>query len=67
MHERDASVSDGIACRLEMLLKGLRVDTVYMAGGLTDVCIHYTVVDAHQMDYRIRVVKDAIAGSCEEV
>lgn len=48
---------------LEILLKGLRVDTLYMIGGLTDVCVHYTAVDAHQHDYRIRVVTDAVAGS----
>ncbi len=50
---------------LEILLKGLGVDTLFMIGGLTDVCIHYTAVDAHQNDYRIRVVKDAVAGSSE--
>ncbi len=37
-----------------------------MIGGLTDVCIHYTAVDAHQNDYHIHVVKDAVAGSSEE-
>lgn len=51
---------------LEILLRGLRVDTLYLIGGLTDVCIHYTAVDAHQHDYHIRVVTDAVAGSSEE-
>lgn len=51
---------------LEILLKGLRVDTLYMIGGLTDVCVHYTAADAHQKDYYIRVVTDAVAGSCKE-
>ena len=51
---------------LEILLKGLHVDTVYLIGGLTDVCIHYTAVDAHQHDYHIKVVTDAVAGSSEE-
>lgn len=51
---------------LEILLKGLKVDTLYLIGGLTDVCIHYTAVDAHQNDYFIRVVTDAVAGSSEE-
>ena len=54
------------ATDLEILLKGLKVDTLYMIGGLTDVCIHYTAVDAHQHDYRIRVVTDAVAGSSVE-
>ncbi len=51
---------------LEILLKGLKVDTLYLIGGLTDVCIHYTAVDAHQKDYHIKVVTDAVAGSSEE-
>ena len=51
---------------LEILLKGLHVDTLYLIGGLTDVCIHYTAVDAHQHDYHIRVVTDAVAGSSDE-
>lgn len=51
---------------LEILLKGLGIDTLYLIGGLTDVCIHYTAVDAHQHDYHIRVVTDAVAGSSQE-
>ena len=51
---------------LEILLKGLRVDTLFLIGGLTDVCIHYTAVDAHQHDYHIRVVTDAVVGSSDE-
>ncbi|WP_418463263.1 isochorismatase family protein [Frisingicoccus sp.] len=54
------------ATDLEILLKGLGVDTLYLIGGLTDVCIHYTAVDAHQNDYHIRVVTDAAAGSNEK-
>lgn len=54
------------ATDLEILLKGLGVDTLYMIGGLTDVCIHYTAVDAHQNDYHIHVVTDAVAGSSKE-
>ncbi len=51
---------------LEILLKGLHVDTLYLIGGLTDVCIHYTAVDAHQHDYFIKVVTDAVTGSSKE-
>lgn len=51
---------------LEILLKGLHVDTLYLIGGLTDVCIHYTAADAHQHDYYIKVVTDAVAGSSRE-
>ena len=39
---------------------------LYLIGGLTDVCIHYTAVDAHQHDYYVKVVTDAVAGSSKE-
>ena len=51
---------------LEILLKGLGADTLILIGGHTDVCIHYTFVDAHQHDYFCRVVEDAVAGSSKE-
>jgi len=51
---------------LEILLKGLKVDTIIMCGGLTDVCVHYTFVDGHQQDYFCRVVEDCVAGSSIE-
>ncbi len=51
---------------LEILLKGLKVETLVLIGFLTDVCIHYTGADAHQHDYRIRVVRECVAGSSLE-
>lgn len=48
---------------LEIVLKAYRADTVVLVGGLTDVCIHYTAVDAHQHDYHVRVVVDGVGGS----
>jgi len=51
---------------LEILLKGLRADTLVLVGGHTDVCVHYTFVDAHQHDYFCRVVEDCVAGSSLE-
>jgi len=50
----------------EILLKGLKVDTLLMVGGLTDVCVHYTFVDGHQSDYFCRVIEDCVAGSSVE-
>ncbi|MDA8747635.1 cysteine hydrolase [Litoreibacter sp.] len=47
----------------EILLKGLKVDTLIMVGGLTDVCVHYTFADGHQHDYFCRVIEDCVAGS----
>jgi len=51
---------------LEILLKGLDADTLILIGGHTDVCVHYTFVDAHQHDYFCRVVEDGVAGSSTE-
>lgn len=51
---------------LEILLKGLKAETLILVGGLTDVCVHYTFVDAHQSDYFCRVIEDCVAGSSEE-
>ena len=53
------------ATDLEILLKGLGVDTLLLCGGLTDVCVHYTFVDGHQSDYFCRVIEDCVAGSSE--
>jgi len=49
----------------EILLKGLKADTLLLCGGLTDVCVHYTFVDGHQSDYFCRVIEDCVAGSSE--
>lgn len=50
----------------EILLRGLKVDTLILCGGLTDVCVHYTFVDGHQSDYFCRVIDDCVAGSSED-
>ena len=50
----------------EILLKGLKVDTLLLCGGLTDVCVHYTFADGHQSDYFCRVIEDCVAGSSLE-
>ena len=49
----------------EILLRGLKIDTLLLCGGLTDVCVHYTFVDGHQHDYFCRVIEDCVAGSSE--
>ncbi|MCY7289011.1 MAG: cysteine hydrolase [Cryobacterium sp.] len=50
---------------LEILLKGLKAETIILCGALTDVCVHYTFVDAHQHDYHVRVAADAVGGSSQ--
>jgi nicotinamidase-related amidase len=49
----------------EILLRGLKIDTLLLCGGLTDVCVHYSFVDGHQSDYFCRVIEDCVAGSSE--
>jgi len=48
---------------MEILLRGLKAETLIMVGGFTDVCVHYSFVDAHQGDYYCRVVEDCVSGS----
>lgn len=51
---------------LEILLKGLKAETLIMVGGMTDVCVHYTFADGHQHDYYCRVVADCVGGTSPE-
>jgi len=54
---------------LELLLNGLGVmagDTLIIVGDATNVCVHYTSAEAHQRDYRIRVVEECCAGTSLE-
>lgn len=48
---------------LEILLRGLKVDTLVLMGTITNVCVHYTAVDAHQRDYHFHVIEDCCIGS----
>ena len=54
------------ATDLDLLLRGLKVEKLYIVGFLTDVCVHYTCADAHQHDYQIKVIKEAVRGSSWE-
>ena len=55
-----------IGTDLEILLRGLKAETLILLGGLTNVCVHYTFADAHQKDYHCRVVEDCVGGSDRE-
>ncbi len=48
---------------LEILLKALKVNTLILVGALSDVCVHYSFVDAHQHDYHVYVVEECVIGS----
>ncbi len=51
------------ATELDLVLRSYGVQTLVLVGALTDVCVHYTFVDAHQHDYHCRVVTDCVGGS----
>jgi biuret amidohydrolase len=54
------------ATELDLVLRSYGAETLVLVGALTDVCVHYTAVDAHQHDYRIRVVVDCVGGSSHD-
>lgn len=64
VHKRRYSVFFGT--ETEILLKGLKAQTLIMIGGMTDVCVHYSFVDGHQHDYYCRVVADCVGGTSPE-
>ena len=47
------------------LLKGLGVDTLILTGVATDVCVRATAQDAHQLNYRVLVIPECVAGTTE--
>ncbi len=51
---------------MEILLKGLKAQTLIFVGGMTDVCVHYSFVDGHQHDYYCRVAQDCVGGTSPE-
>jgi nicotinamidase-related amidase len=47
------------ATDLELLLRGLKAEHLFICGGMTNICVHYTAVDAHQYNYHVHVFKEA--------
>ncbi len=64
VHKRRYSVFFGT--ETEILLKGLKAETLILIGGMTDVCVHYSFVDGHQHDYYCRVIADSVGGTSPE-
>ena len=48
---------------LDLLLRGLRAETLLVTGVDTDVCVLWTVGEAFQRDYHVRVLEDCVAGT----
>ena len=51
------------ATDLDILLKGLGINTLILTGVATDVCVRATAQDAHQHNYRVAVVPECVAGT----
>jgi len=54
------------ATDLDLLLRGLEVDTLILTGVATDVCIRATAQDAQQLNYRVIVPEECVAGTSIE-
>ncbi|BCB96355.1 cysteine hydrolase [Dissulfurispira thermophila] len=52
--------------KLNEILKNLGVDTLRLTGCVTHICIMFTASDAVLRDYKVMVVKDAVAGLSRE-
>jgi nicotinamidase-related amidase len=50
---------------LNILLRGLGVDTLYITGAATDVCVYLTAMDAHQLDFKVRIPRDCVSGTSQ--
>ena len=48
---------------LEVILRGLQVDTLIVCGVTTEICVESTIRDAYFRDFRILVPADAVAAT----
>jgi nicotinamidase-related amidase len=48
---------------LQLILNGLGVQTLFVTGVCSNICVLWTVGDAYQLDYHVRVLEDCIAGT----
>ncbi len=54
------------ATDLDLLLRGLAIDTLVLSGVATDVCVRATAQDAQQLNYRVLVPGECVAGTSVE-
>jgi biuret amidohydrolase len=52
-----------LGTELDLLLGRLGVETLFVSGICTDVCVLWTVGDAFQRDFHVRVLEDCVAGT----
>ena len=51
---------------LDLLLRNMGIETLLVTGVDSNVCVLWTVGDAFQHDYHVRVVEDCVAGTSPE-
>ena len=54
--------SSFFATPLDLLLRSMDVERLFIAGIAGDACVHSTASDAHMLDYAVYVVTDAVAS-----
>jgi biuret amidohydrolase len=54
------------ATDLDLLLRSLGADSLVLTGAATDVCVRATAQDAHQLNYRVFVPAECVAGTTRE-
>lgn len=58
--------SSFIGTDLDLILRSHKVDTLIITGVCTNICVHYTFIDAHQKDYFVRIPEDCVAAPIVE-
>ncbi len=51
---------------LEIILKGMGIDTLIITGVATDACVEATCMEAQQLDYKVIVPRECVAGTSLE-
>lgn len=51
-----------IGTDLDLILRSRNIDTLIITGVCTNICVHYTFIDAHQLDYWVRIPEDCVAA-----
>jgi len=51
-----------IGTDLDLVLRSHKIDTLIITGVCTNICVHYTFIDAHQKDFWVRIVEDCVAA-----
>ncbi len=64
---RKTRMSAFMQTELDLMLRTLSVDTVFVTGIQTPNCIRTTVFDAFALNYRTFLVEDAVAAQNEEI